>query len=85
MISIDFCLVQCRKVAVWRSVTLPPISLKKKKKKRSLVLYRLLPNKQTEVAQSERVAHNIRTPTAVTDLQRMKHIKLNIHIYMHSR
>ncbi len=81
MISIDFCLVQCRKVAVWRSVH--PIS--KKKKKRSEVLYRLLPNKQTEVAQSERVAHNIRTLTAVMDIQRMKHIKLNIHIYMHSR
>ncbi len=80
MISIDFCLVQYRKVAVWHSVPL----ISKKKKKNNLKIY-ILPNKQTEVAQSERVAHNIRTPTAVTDIQRMKHIKLNIHIYMHSR
>ncbi len=81
MISIDFCLVQCRKVAVWRSV---PLISKKKKKKPDLKIYIL--NKQTEVAQPERVAaHNIRTPTAVMDIQSMKHIKLNIHIYMHSR
>ncbi len=51
---------------------------------KSMKIY-ILPNKQTEVAQSERVAHNIRTPTAVTDIQCMKHIKLNIHIYMHFR
>ncbi len=76
--SIDFCLVQWRKVAVCRSV--PLIS---KKKNPDLKIY-IMPNKQTEVAQSERVAHNIRTPTAVTDIQCMKHIKLNIHIYMHS-
>ncbi len=60
MISIDFCLVQCRKVAVWRSL----ISLKKN----DLKIY-ILPIKNTEVAQSERVAHSIRTPTAVTDIQ----------------
>ncbi len=85
MISIDFCLVQYRKVAVWRSVPLISNVKKQNKPKRNDLKIYILPNKQTDVVQSERVAHNIRTPTAVTDMQRMKHIKLNIHMYMLSR
>ncbi len=60
---IDLCLLQCRKVAVWRSV--PLIS----KKKTDLKIY-ILPKKQMEVAQSERVALIIRTLTVFMDIQR---------------